>query len=195
MLKALKLVSVVAVLFCLSGCGFVVSNYGVSAENIEALRNLKVEGTKISVSRFTSSRPGVSGISCRTAGDVETPDKTPFDQYIHDALVTELKLAGLYAENGNVILSGNIEELDFSSSIGAGKWIFRLKASSNNGKSLTVDSRHEFSTNWVGEKACQQVAQAFSISVQKLIHDLVATPQFADLLAAPEVKTAGKEIQ
>ena len=192
--KFLRITGIAIMAAYLSGCGFVVSNYGASAENVDTLRTLKTDGMQVHVNSFTSSKPGVSGIACRAAGSVETPDKKPFDQYIHDALVTELKLAGLYSENGNVVLDGNVQELDFSSNIGSGKWIFKLKASSNNGKSLTVDSQHIFSTNWVADKACQQVAQAFSNSVQVLIHDLVSNPQFADLLAAPQLQAADNEV-
>jgi hypothetical protein len=48
---------------------------------------------------------------------------------------------------------------------------------------LNITSKHEFSTNWVADKACQQVAQEFSPAVQFLIRDLITNPKFKDLVA------------
>ena len=49
-----------------------------------------------------------------------------------------------------------------------------------------VKSIYEFSTNWVGDKACQQVAQAFEPAVEKLIKKIVEHPEFPSLVGNPK---------
>ena len=78
-------------------------------------------------------------------------------------------------------IRGMLHEVDFNSNIGAGKWVFRLAVSSSVSPGITVETKHEFSTNWGGDKACQQVAQAFAPAVQRLISDLVSNPGFQAL--------------
>jgi hypothetical protein len=177
-----KLIALSLVFAALTGCGYTINNYGASVDNVEALKALKQANTQVSVNSFSASHGDHKSIMCRAAGPIETPNKQSFEKYIEEALVAELKLAGLYSPGADIKLDGRVDKLDFNSNIGAGSWAFELTASSSNGKSMTVKSRHEFSTNWVADKACQQVAQAFSPAVQALISDLVKSPEFATLL-------------
>ncbi|HEY0913936.1 MAG TPA: hypothetical protein VGE22_03605, partial [Solimonas sp.] len=80
-----------------------------------------------------------------------------------------------------LVLKGRIEELDFNSNIGAGKWVMKMTLSSRTKPGYTVESQHEFSTNWVADKACQQVAQAFPPAVQQLIFKVVSDPRLKNL--------------
>ena len=74
-----------------------------------------------------------------------------------------------------------VEELDFNSNIGAGKWVISLSISSNKNNGYKVSSTYKFSTNWVADKACQQVAQAFVPAVQQLILKTISDPRFKAL--------------
>lgn len=177
--RHLRLLIAFSCLF-LSGCSFVTSNYGASFENIEAMKNLGP--AKFNVTEFTSVKEEATSITCRAAGPVENPNKESFESYIHNAFVSELKLAGLYDEASQVVLSGHFSKLDFSSNIGAGKWTFELVATSTKNTEVKITSTHEFSTNWIADKACQQVAQAFSPAVQNLIKDIISDPGFRNLI-------------
>jgi hypothetical protein len=164
----------------LSGCAFNISPYGASINNVEAIK--KHSGAKIAVANFTSSKPGLRAIACRGAGPVNTPNDQSFESYVRNAFVDELKLAGIYDPQSSAILSGRLDKVDFNSNIGAGKWVLSVTVS--NGKSsYAVDSIYPFSTNWVADKACQQVAQAFEPAVQKLLGTLVSDPRFGALAA------------
>jgi hypothetical protein len=179
--NAIKIIITGLAAIYISGCSFNTSKYGASFENIETLKGYR--GVQVSVKPFTSKKPGKSSLSCRAAGSVVTPNGESFEGYIHDAFVSELKLAGIYNEQSNVILSGHFTEMDFNSNIGNGKWTFELKASSSaTNNSVKIISKHEFSTNWVADKACQQVAQEFSPAVQVLIRDLITNSKFKDLV-------------
>jgi predicted NAD/FAD-dependent oxidoreductase len=136
---------------------------------------------KVNVSEFTSYQPDLKSITCRAAGSVGTPDNISFEQYIHDAFVSELKLADKYDKNSPITIHGHLEKVDFNSNIGTAEWTFTLKATSTNSKSIIVNSTHEFSGSFVADKACQEVAQEFVPAVQQLIKDLVTNPEFHSL--------------
>ena len=164
----------------ISGCSFNTSKYGASFENIETLKNYN--GVQVAVKPFTSVKHGQNSITCRGAGSVVTPRRESFESYVHNAFVSELKVAGIYKEQSEITLNGHFTKIDFNSNVGNGKWIFELTASSNKEKTLQISTKHEFSTNWVADKACQQVAQEFSPAVQFLIRDLITNPKFKELI-------------
>jgi hypothetical protein len=179
--KTIKIMITGIVAIYISGCSSNTSKYGASFENIETLKNYN--GVQVAVKPFTSVKPGQSGITCRGVGSVVTPNKESFESYIHNAFVSELKVAGIYKEQSEITLNAHFTEIDFNSNVGNGKWIFELTASSNNDKTVQISTRHEFSTNWVGSTACQQIAQEFSPAVQFLIRDLITNPKFKELIA------------
>lgn len=179
--KIIKIITISFIALYFSGCSFNTSKYGASFENIEALKNYN--GIEIAVKPFTSVKPGNSSITCRGAGAVVTPGKESFETYIYDAFVSELKVAGIYQEQAEIVLSGHFTDIDFNSNIGNGKWVFELTATSNNDSTLQISTKHEFSTNWVADKACQQVAQEFAPAVQVLIRDLITNPEFKQLIS------------
>ncbi|WP_028469649.1 hypothetical protein [Neptunomonas japonica] len=187
--KKLKLTMAAISIVYLSGCSFTASNYGASFENVETIK--KLGSVEVSVSDFTASK-STSGIACRGAGSVVTPNKETFEDYIHKAFVSELKLAGVYSDSAPIELKGHFTKIDFSSNIGNGNWSFELTASSSKDESIQIVSKHEFSTNWVADKACQQVAQELSPAVQVLIKDIVSNPEFKKLISSTEDNLAQK---
>jgi len=163
------------------GCSsYAVSKYGVSVENVTALK--KWGASKTSVARFTATGESTAEFSCRLVGPVMTPDQKPFEDYIRGALIDELRVAEFYAEAGPVTLTGNLDKIDFSST--EGTWTLGLTVKSSNGHSITVSIVHKYESAFVGEKACALSAQAFAPAVQALIGALVADPGFGALVGA-----------
>lgn len=158
----------------LSGCAYNASPYGASVANVESIRATAI--SPVSVARFTAAKPGLASITCRAAGPVTVSPS--FESYIEKAFIDELKLSGAYDPNAKVVLSGKLEEIDFSSGITDGKWVFALTLSNARNESFTTSSTFGFSGSFVADKACQEVAQAFGPAVQKLISDVVRDPQF-----------------
>lgn len=167
-----------------TGCAYVATPYGISGENVNTLKG--IGDVQVKLNEFTATDPGKNSIGCRAAGPVETPNKESFEKYIEGAFKSELSIAGLYNESSPIVLSGNLKNANFSSNIGTGNWVFTLETVSSNSKSIVVDSKYEFSSNFVADKACQQVAQALSPAVQKLIHDVISHPEFSSLLKNTE---------
>jgi len=160
-----------------SGCTYHTSQYGASIRNVETIKANNIK--PVAVAQFTSAKPGLASITCRAAGPVSvTPS---FEAYIEKAFIDELKLAGAYDPASNITLAGRLEEVDFSSGMSDGNWTFTLMVSNNRNESFTTKSAFGFSGSFVADKACQEVAQAFSPAVQKLIEDVVQDPKFKQL--------------
>ena len=168
---------IIAVSTLATGCAYNSAPYGASRQNVEKIKTAKIP--PVSVGTFSAATPGQSSITCRAAGPVTV--KPSFAGYIQEAFTDELKLAGAYDANAKTVLSGKLDEVDFSSGITDGKWRFKLTLSNNKSQSFTTESVFPFSGSFVADKACQEVAQAFSPAVQKLIEDVIQNPQFRAL--------------
>ena len=161
----------------LSGCAYNASPYGASVKNVDAIKSISMK--PVAVAKFQATKPGVASITCRAAGPVTVSPS--FENYIEKAFIDELKLANAYDANSKIILSGKLEEIDFSSGITDGNWAFTLVVSNARGESFSTKSVFGFSGSFAADKACQEVAQAFSPAVQKLIEDIVRDPKFKQI--------------
>lgn len=161
----------------LSGCAYNASPYGASIRNVETIKSINIK--PIAVAKFKAAKPGLASITCRAAGPINVSPS--FENYIESAFIDELKLAGAYNPNSAITLSGKLEEVDFSSGMSDGKWMFNLTMSNARNESFTTKSTSDFSGSFVADKACQEVAQAFGPSVQKLIQDVIRDPKFKQI--------------
>jgi len=175
-MKATNFIAVIGAIL-ISGCAYNTAPYGASVANVTKIKAANIKA--VSVAPFSSTNPGNSTITCRAAGPVTV--KPSFESYIQSALIDELKLSSVYDPDSKIVISGRLESIDFSSGITDGNWSIALTISNNQSQSFTTKSTSPFSGSFVADKACQEVAQAFSPAVQKLIHDVVSNPQFANL--------------
>ena len=149
--------------------------YGLSADNIVALKALPPG--KVKVGAF--AEPKQFGAACRAAGPITAADKMGFAAYIASALADELKIAERYDEMAPVTLTGSVDNLAFSSSVGF--WDIALTVTSSNGKSLSVSEHYEFPAAFTASSGCKRVADAYFPAVQNTIRKLVKSPEFAAL--------------
>lgn len=180
-MKRINLLIVAAL--ALSACTHVTPQYGASIENVDALRTLGSSGVKLSVAPFATFEPGLASISCRAAGPVAPPGDQTYEQYIQQAIVGELKLSSTYSEASPVKLDGHLDYITFNSNIGAGKWQIDMTFSGPGVTPFTINTLYPFSTNFVADIACNQVANALPPAVQELVAKLIAHPSFKQLLA------------
>lgn len=133
----------------------------------------------IAVGRFKAAKPGQSTITCRAAGPVTVSPS--FEACIEKAFIDDLKLAGVHEPSSTLVLTGKLEEVDFSSGISDGNWMFTLEVTHSRNESLTTKSKFNFSGSFVADKACQELAQAFSPAVQRLVEDVIRDPTFKQI--------------
>jgi hypothetical protein len=178
----MKLLMALLATAALAGCStYAVPRYSISADNVVALKAVVVNG--ISVGAFTQApvaNQSNNEITCRGVGPIKTPDGEPFADFVKTALASELKIAGVYAPNAPIQLSGRLNSIDFSSVSGA--WNLALTVQSSNGRSLSVAENYSYKSSYYGETACNQTAQALMPAVQDLIAKVVGAPDFPSLL-------------
>jgi hypothetical protein len=171
-------IAVVLALF-ISGCSTYAANrYSISVDNLTELKTLT--GVQINVGQFTATKPGLTEIMCRGVGPIKSPDGETFENYIRKAFIDELKLAELYSESSPITLTGNLDNIDFSSA--GGTWNLTMTINSSNGKTITATENYSYTSSFYGETACNQTAQALMPAVQNLIAQIIRNENFPTLV-------------
>jgi hypothetical protein len=171
-------------LLALQGCStYAVQRYSASAESVEKLRSMAPATARVGV--FTMAGELRKEITCRAVGPIATIDGETFPEYTRKALSSEMRMAGVYSEAAPTTISGKLDQLDFSST--GGYWDIAMTISSSNGEKVSKSIRHAYPSNFIGEIACNQTAQAFMPAVQDLIGATISDPSFSRMLA-PAVK-------
>ena len=163
-----------------TGCGIKTNEYNVSADNVQTLRNY--QDLKLDVSNFTASNKDESSVMCRLAETVSTPKGEPFSEYIKDAFVSELKMAGVYDKNSDLKISGNLNKIYGSSMFGNAYWEMDVTVTSSNGNSITVNIKRDYPSSYLASTACNNMGTSFAPSVKQLIGDILDHKDFSKLV-------------
>jgi hypothetical protein len=165
--------------FMLAGCEtFTFQQYSLSQRNIQIIRETMVSGgvSSIAVGEFTAASPGHFEIECGMNGQIRTPQDIPFEKYIREAFIDELKKADAYwldqIEAGRVI-TGYLDNVKINSTTGS--WDFKLIIKFKSGESFTV-----FESYPLDDVSCEQSAAAFVPAVQELIYKIITHPVFRE---------------
>jgi PBP1b-binding outer membrane lipoprotein LpoB len=164
----------------LSGCiSMTPATYMVSPDIKQTLK--QYDGSKLQVSQIEG--PADFNAMCRAVGNVQIENGLSVPQFIQKSYNDELKFAGLHAENG-VQLKGKLTRVEFSSSASLvnGYWDLALSLASSNGKSMNVETRHDFESGFNGATACNNTSQALAQAAQALVRKTVADPRFGTLI-------------
>ena len=177
----MRLLALIFAISIMAGCTtYTPQRYSISANNNVALKEAKVGN--IAVGEFNGPKNFSS--ACRAAGPISPPDNLSFQEYIRQALISELKVADVYNEsNPKITISAEVDMLSFSStrSLLGGSWDVGMRVNSSNGKSAYVKEHYEFNSGFVADIACKQTAEAFLPTVQNLIERLVKSTDFKKL--------------
>jgi hypothetical protein len=177
----------IALNFFMSGCSMAVARYSPSTDAQIALRDAKEKSAaSVSVGDFQISGISLtnnSRVSCRSALIVPPADKKTFTNYIRSALIDELRISRLYDENSKVVVSGNLSQLQVSSS-GTSSWKLTVVFSVGDVDKVSFTSNvdHEYVSSFDANSACQSAIQAFPVAVQRLISDFVQSKEFLDAI-------------
>ncbi len=179
--KSLIKPSLLLLLFFFVGCSHNVKRYHPSPDLAIDLENMYSKyNKKIKIGSIRGSY--LLDPLCRMSYSISPPQtkNEHLCSYIKDAFIIELKRAGLYSSDSKIEITIALEDMDFNSITGFGKWKYSVTLISEKVEWFTVSSVYEFNTNWYGYMACQQVADAFPGSVEKLIKDITNDPKFIE---------------
>lgn len=178
----IKAVTAISLSAALGACStYEIPRYSASSDTVARLRML--QPAKVSVGQITGIKAAETQITCRGVGPVKVPDGQTFGQYIGGGLKSELQMAGLYDAASPIVLSGTLDQFDFSSGISDAAWQLTLTVKSTNGKQVGAANSYRFTGSFMGDTACNQTAQAGFGAVQTTIEKVIADPGFRALIA------------
>ena len=182
----LKVASIGTLALLVSACSTTNSiPYKASTGNVIAIQNsLSPSNAKVSVGSFQVAGGVNQDLTCRLMGPISVAPGKTIPAYIEEALQEELFLARAYDPTSPIAITGQIQELSFSS-VSPASWNLGLRVSSSQlpaGYTVSVD--YQFDTSFDAFSACKNVANAFGPAVQALLKQVVNNPQFAALAGA-----------
>lgn len=170
----------------LAGCASdSVAPYAVSAQSNATLRKLHNKYPNATVRVVDVTFPAghqENVINCRAAAKISTPTGKPYSDYIEEALIKELELAGMYSSDGSVGVTVELNKVDFSS-FPHGAWIIDGTVLLTDGASFDVDTTLPFRTSYFGDSACDHSAAAFEPTVEQFITSIFSNSNFADAIS------------
>lgn len=178
-----KTAIVAAAAVLLVGCSTTNSiPYKASTSNVITIQNtLKQSNTKVNLGTFALGAGVTEELMCRLMGPVKVAPGKSLSTYIKEAFQEELFLAQAYDTNAPVTIEGRIEKLAFSS-VSPANWEITMRVSSNKSPGYSVSIKYNYETSFDAWSACKNVADAFSPAVQELLRQVVANPQFSQLV-------------
>lgn len=172
---------VVLLAISLSGCSHVAERYQPSTNNLAALR--AIAPAKISVGRFTEA-PTVAKheVGCG-ANSISPPDGQSFAEYVRAALISELRLAGIYSETSSSALSGQLTEVSLDSSpfAATATWILALELQGN-GKTVAAADQYSFRSTTMNTTSCEASTRRLHDAVQNVVSKAIQDRGFPGLL-------------
>jgi len=146
------------------------------------------QGIRLGVGKF-SAAVGVSNHSLAVRGSQLTggSDGT-FSTYLHDALVTELQTSGRYDTSSQLLLSGVLTRNELSSGIGTGTAAVGAEFSLTRNNEVcfkkTLLAEHKWDSSFIGAVAIPAAFSNYPTTVQKLLGELFADPDFIAAVGA-----------
>jgi hypothetical protein len=175
----MKTFLIVVMALLLSACqSYSFGRYTTSTNNLETLRLLSPKS--INVSGFSATTPNHTEILCVGRIYIKTQDGEEFTKFIEKALVSELKMAGVFSTNAKTTISGKLEYID--ASYVSGSWEMTLKLTSSNGKSAVFKEKYSYPRGTF-DSACMLPTQAFVPAVQDLISKILTSEEFKTLIS------------
>ena len=176
--------ALIGVIFLAAACStYAADRYAISVDSQTKLKQIAATapGRNVNVGEFTASTPGRKAIDCRAVGPIVTPDDETYEAFIRNALVDQLKLAEMYSADASRLITGHVDEINFTSMNGI--WNIGVTITDETGRNFTVAETFDYDSSFYGETACNQTAQAFMPAVQDLIQKIVSHPVFAEMVA------------
>lgn len=174
------LTAALLVVIPLAGCETTTSfPYQPSTQNVMAFQTaLRPNGAKVMVGAFTRDEAINTTPNCRMLGPVDVAPGKSMEQYIQDAVQTEMFQAGVVDSAARATITGRIDAVDLNT-VGTGSWTIAMTMTSNLDQTgYQVSTTYPFSSSFSAMSACNNAAAAFGPAVNDLISKIIADPGF-----------------
>jgi hypothetical protein len=157
-----------------------VAQYTPSTSNILAIQSsLRPTNTTVQVGDFTADPTAVKP-GCRLAGGLDVTAGKTLEEYMKDALQSELFAAGAYDVKSPNVISGRLTLIRVNT-FGTGAWTLGMDVKSNSSAGYHVEVTRPFASSYMATAACQNAVNAFAPTVQALFASMIADPGFTKL--------------
>ena len=182
-MKKIVLAMIGASALVFAGCETTSSRpYTPSTSNIVAMKDaLGASGKTVGIADFTVGAEVDEELTCRAMGALDVGSGKSGVEFIQEALKTEMFQADVYGSSSSNQINGVLTQYE-ADSWGTGKWELALKLSSDtHPDGYEVATVYEFKSSYSAVRACQNVVDAFTPSVQQLISEAISHPEFSKL--------------
>jgi hypothetical protein len=172
----------------------VINRYDVQIDN----KDFKgiINGKKINIGQFTSSNPGKSDLECPPLVFVKTPGDEAFSMYIRKAIISELNQVRAFSPQADVTITANLDSIEYVHSstfdekfentgamVTERYLVLVMTVISSNGRSLVIQEKYKIPmTPILKGETCQDLSQVFMPTVQRLIGNLIRSPEFPAMI-------------
>ena len=155
--------------------------YEASPRNVAAIKQA-LEGMDVATSiSGVNLAPGVEdNPHCGQMGPLRVAPGVSLPEYIEDAFNDAFSEAGVYEAGSDTAIFLRIRELAFSPE-SPPYWDISMQVSSGRSTGYAVSIRHDFKFSLTEYRACRKTESEFGPAVQKLVHEVVAHEEFAEL--------------
>ena len=179
----ISILFVISSMHFIGGCSHVVKDYKASVLNVQNIKErYKEQGRKIYIRNSSPNGSQTESLMCRLDGPIKPTNDKSFEAYITDALISEIRYAGIYSEEPLESFNVIFENISFNSTVGMGIWKISSTFSFEENNSFKVESNYEFDTSYPSSVACAQVSEAFPKAVEKFISKVISHSEFAKII-------------
>jgi hypothetical protein len=186
MTRALFLPAALLAVSLSAGCTMVAPHYSPALDNVQKLKDAQLAPAKVGAFKSEPGKGNANPISIR-GSTLDSPYGGSYANYLAEALKQELSLAGKFAPDSQVEISGAIRKNDMSAA-GASKASGDIEARFTVTRAGTVrydqvKSIHdEWDSSFVGSVAIPRAQAQYPVIVQKLLGVLFDDPAFLEAL-------------
>jgi len=169
-----------------AGCSMVAPKYSPSLENVQKIKDANISPTKVGTFDFTAAAGNTNPISLR-GSSLNSPYDGSYAKYIAEAVKQELVLAGKFAADAQLEVSGALQKNDINiPALGSGTGDLQARFVVKRGGEVRFDQvkmiHDEWDSSFVGAVAIPRAQERYPVMVQKLIGQLLADPAFLQSL-------------
>ena len=165
----------------LSACEtFTAERYDVSSKNQATLKNYK-SSEKFDVGDFSAVNAESISVNCRMAGPIQVPGSGNHEEYIKDALIDELQMAGKYNPESGKQITAILEEVSVST-VTPASWKIAGDFYLNETNLKTVRINYPYKTSFSALGACNNAAENFPYAVEMFLEGFIQSVEFENAL-------------
>jgi len=181
--RLLLILSCLAFLFS-SGCALVAPKYSASLENVDKLKAASFQSISVGKFEVVPGKENANPISLR-GSSLTSPYDNSYATYLAEAIKQELSLAGKYASDAQIEISGAIRKNDIYI-MGLASGVIEARFVVTRSGKINYDQIKVINDSWdsslMGAVAIPRAQQRYPIMVQKLLALLYADAAFMDAL-------------